>query len=182
MSKIICVDVDDVCAELVSHWLSLYNEEYDDNLSPEDILDWQVSSFVKPECGKDIFKYIRNENIYDGISPVRGALKYTKLLDKKGYRLIYVTFRGGFSLSGRKYEWLNRNGFKVDEKDYIETNDKSLIHADYMIDDNWENVTAFRGHGVLYTRPWNKKYNSVYRVNTWKEFYNHIIEMEKENG
>lgn len=177
--KIVCVDVDDVCADLVPHWISLYNEEYNDTLCPEDMLEWNILNFVKPECGEDIFKYLKGErNIYREISPVKGALKYTKLLKERDYRLVYVTFRGPFSNSGRKFMWLYQNGFVEDEADYIETNDKSLIYADYMIDDNWENVINFRGTGVLYSRPWNNKYNSVFRVNTWREFYDFIVERE----
>ena len=54
--------------------------------------------------------------------------------------------------------------------DYIETRDKSLILADYLIDDNWDNLAFFRGRGILYTQPWNKDNKYPFRINSWNEF------------
>ena len=177
--KTICVDIDDVCASLVPYWLAEYNRDYNDTLKEKDILTWDVSNYVKPECGKKIYNYLSDRNMYDGIEDVTGAVRYTGWLREFGFRLIFVTFRGDFSHSGRKFEWLNNNGFYVEDRDYVETNDKSIIYADYMIDDNYENISNFRGYGVLYTRPWNKHENHYHRVDNWKEFFEFILEKEK---
>jgi len=40
---IIAVDVDDVIIDLVPMWLHFYNNDYKDNLSKNDITDWQVN-------------------------------------------------------------------------------------------------------------------------------------------
>lgn len=54
-NKIFAVDVDDVCLDLNSVWLEDYNQVYNDNLKTEDITDWIITKFVKPECGNKIF-------------------------------------------------------------------------------------------------------------------------------
>lgn len=178
--KIICVDIDDVCANFVPYWLSLYNCDAKDSLKFEDIKDWDVTKFVKPDYKKAIFEYLSLPTLYDNVEPIPGALKYTNLL-KKEFRLVYVTFRGSFKYSGRKFNWLNNNGFDVDERDYIETNDKSLIRGHYIIDDNHDNVTSFSGKRALYDAPWNKNFiafNYDCRVNNWEEFYEFVITEE----
>ena len=52
---IVAVDIDDVIISLVPTWLHLYNKDYKDNLSKNDITDWQIDKFVKPECGINIY-------------------------------------------------------------------------------------------------------------------------------
>ena len=64
---IVAVDIDDVIISLVPTWLHLYNKDYKDNLSKNDITDWQIDKFVKPECGINIYnyKYFYPYNPYD---------------------------------------------------------------------------------------------------------------------
>jgi 5'(3')-deoxyribonucleotidase len=119
--------------------------------------------------------------MYEKIKPIQGSLTYTSKLRELGFRLVYVTFRS-FPHSGRKFEWLNRNGFEVEDKDYIEVNDKSLVRGDYIIDDNFDNVRGFKQVGILYTQPWNKNERYYQRVSTWKELYELIVEREVTRG
>ena len=61
MTKLtVAVDVDDVCADLLTEWLYRYNLEYEDNLTVADVDRWDLSEQVKPECGKKIYNYLRD--------------------------------------------------------------------------------------------------------------------------
>ena len=40
----VAVDVDDTCVVLVGTWLDRYNQDYNDNLKPEDITDWNIGN------------------------------------------------------------------------------------------------------------------------------------------
>lgn len=167
------IDIDDICAQLMTEWLRRYNKDYNDNVTEREILGWGVGNFVKPECGNKMYEYLNDPSIYDNVKTTRGALEGVKQLRKWGHRIVFVTATV-IPSAGRKFKWLNDNGFNVSIKDYIEASDKSLIMADYMFDDRYENVAGFKGTGILMTRPWNK--NQVYhlRVNSWKEFLNII--------
>jgi 5'(3')-deoxyribonucleotidase len=46
---------------------------------------------------------------------------------------------------------------------------KSLIHADYLIDDSINNIKKFKGKGLLFTNPYNKDDTEFTRVNNWGE-------------
>ena len=69
------VDCDDVVISLVPTWLSLYNKDYNDNLTPEQITDWDVGLFVKPECDNKIFYCVYGLDQYwqfnDGTATIR---------------------------------------------------------------------------------------------------------------
>src|SRR5690625_2202655 len=60
---ILC-DVDGVVADLLTEWVRRYNAKYDDDLSPEDITEWEMHRNVKPECGTDIHNFLRMPNLY----------------------------------------------------------------------------------------------------------------------
>ena len=170
---IIACDIDDVILNLMSSWLHIYNKEFNHDLKPEDITDWDVSSFVKPEAKQKIYEYIDNKEVFHNANPVKGALSGIRKLKEWGFRIIYVTANNPFNV---KQEWLNRNGFMNENIDFVQAYDKSLIHANYLLDDKLENCVNFKyGQPWLFSKPWNLKYNFSNRINGWDEFIN-IIE------
>lgn len=186
---IILVDIDEVVADLLTTWLECYNVDWHDDLTREDITDWELAKFVKPECGRQIYNYIQDKNIdlYYAVVPVLGALDGIDLLRILGHRVVFVTSE---DFKGNKFDWLTRYGFTDCRRDYVVSVDKNLIRGDILIDDNCDNVANFRNRGFLFTAPWNTKYklldelsvNQHYNRNTrvygWKDIVSKIKMME----
>lgn len=150
---IIAFDVDDVLADLVPTWLERYNKDYDDNLSPEDITDWDITQFVKTDCGKKIYDYL-TPDLYDDIKAIPGALLAVQSARKVGHVIFCTSCLGRHA--GRKFKWLNDHGFEVKQEDYIECANKGLIKADVLIDDRPKNLIDFQGqYKILMTQYWN---------------------------
>lgn len=170
--KVIALDVDDVCADLLSEWLRLYNLDYNDNLLPENIWDWDLSKCVKPVCGRSIYKYLHKANLYDGVKPFEGAREAVYTLLSKGHRVVYVTACVQDTMD-QKLEWLLHHCFltkKNYRRDFIAAGDKSLIMADYLFDDRPLNVETFKwGTGVLVERPHNRDCKWPHRVRSLAE-------------
>lgn len=167
MTYTIAVDVDDVVLDLMPKWLSWYNLDFDDNLRVDDITDWDITKFVKEEAKDKIYNYVRNKEVFESACPVVSAwagIEYFKLLK---HRVIFVTANNPQDV---KYQWLFENGFVDRTEDFVVAKDKSLIFADYMIDDSYDNVRSFCGERAwLMTKPWNAKFNWNYRVNNWSQ-------------
>jgi len=154
--KRILVDVDCVVADLMPTWLGLYNAEYTDNLSVSQIIRWGMEEFVKPECGKKIYDYLRFHNLYDDVKPIDGAITSVHWLRRHGYDIRFVTS----GVHPGKAEWLGQHGLLIGEfplysPDFVVSHDKSIIHADIMIDDNIKNCNEFSGLSILFGQPWN---------------------------
>lgn len=162
--KIIAFDIDDVILNLVPHWIGKYNIDFNDNVKVDDILDWDISKYVR--CGKDIYNYLL-PSLYENIPLVEGSILGVGEIRKLA-RVIFVTSNAG-NCSGIKFHTLNKYGFDVNKKDYFECEDKSLIASDYLIDDNDSNVQNAYGQGILFTRPWNRSSLSTPRVGNWFE-------------
>lgn len=168
--SVIC-DIDGVLANIIIPWLKRYNLDYEDNLVPDNITDWNTHLFVKESCGDKIYDYIKDPSLYDEVLPIENALTAVNLLRDQGQRILFVTaFEPGFSYA--KYDWLIKYGFLTDKNDYFECNDKKMIKAGCLIDDNIQNVSTFSELGILYSAPWNIKYDYRYRLSGW----NKIIE------
>lgn len=176
---IIASDVDEVTAFLMPVWLNWYNKDYDDFLKVSDIYDWNLEKFVKPECGKQIYKYLNEPSLYDNVKPIEGSLESVEWLRDRGHRVVFVTSCGINRASGRKFEWLNDNGYKVLPEDYYEMRDKSLLRADVLFDDGYHNVKNFIGAGVLYNYNWNIDFDWHNRVSNWQKFLKFIEYYER---
>lgn len=161
------IDVDDVTCDLMTEWLSRYNKDYDDNLKKENITDWDISRFVKPECGKKIYKYVEDPSIYDHCKPIEGSLNAINQLRKAG-RAIFVT-SWNIGIAGRKYTWLKDHGYIDSIDDYFEAHDKNMIKFDILIDDGFHNFKS-KYSGLLFSQPWNMKLDHYRRINNWEEF------------
>jgi 5'(3')-deoxyribonucleotidase len=177
MSKIVAIDTDGVIADLHSVWLDLYNKDYNDNLKKKDIVDWEIHNFVKSICGIKIYDYLRLSNLYDMVKPIKGSLSAIRKLRSLGHRIIFPTscVPGSWGL---KYEWLIKNKFIDTPKDYMEVADKSLVRANYLIDDYWGNLDTFKGYPVLFSQPWNIKYQNSKKylhANNWEKILEYFV-------
>jgi 5'-nucleotidase len=176
----VLIDVDDTICDFVSIWLECYGADYNHKLTKEDILTWDLSHYVKPECGIKVYDYLKmdNLNLYYCVSPIDGALEGIKRIEDLGHKIVFVT---AMDYRNRKAEWLVVNGFfpVYSNRDYVVSEDKSLIRGDLLIDDNCDNVISFGCEKAwLFTQPWNKCCH-LDRVNNWDEI---IRRLEKFNG
>ena len=165
--KTIAVDVDDVVISFLPILIAMHNKDYENKLEIEQITDWNLLKFVDEKCGKNIYNYIESPDIYNTAKPIKDSLWGVNTLRSLGYRVIYVTVN---NYGNAKYRWLLNYGYMNTGKDFVVTEDKSLIMANTLLDDNFENIQNFRGDGWLMTYPWNLKYKHINRVKNWKDF------------
>jgi 5'(3')-deoxyribonucleotidase len=169
---IVALDVDDVCLDLINTLLVLYNRDFQDTLKRDDITDWTLANFVKDEAKNIIYKYFDKPYVFSIAPPVEGSLEGIGKLRNMGFRIIFITANNP---EGIKEKWLFDHGFMEDHKDFYQAYDKSLIHANILLDDKYQNARDFRyGEGWLLTRPWNKKYEYSPRISNWDDFISKI--------
>jgi len=178
MTKTIGCDVDDLVANLIKTWLYVSNLEYNDFAKEEDIKTWAIADYVK--CGQDIYKYLKQPELYDMIEPVEGAKTGVDSLRSLGFKIVFITASTP-EQSGRKYRWLCEHSMIQNRKEYVEAIDKSLILVDYLIDDNPDNGISTKGQGIVFTKEWNKTLTGYPKVNNWNDIVKYFInEKNKE--
>lgn len=175
--KRILLDVDAVVADLHKVWLKRYNSEYDDKLRVEDIVDWDMTKFVKPECGNKIYDYLSEDDLYENVQPIDGAVASIHWLRQHNYDVVFCTS----GVQPGKIIWLHNHGLLWGEfwrfaKDVVIASDKTLIKGDIIIDDNPKNCEQFAGKSILFAQPWNLNSSSSanFRAENWPDVIQYL--------
>jgi len=171
MEIVFAIDVDSVLANIVDPWLESYNRDFNDNLTRQDLKTWDIHQYAKHECSKEkFFSYIKEDDFYDGVQPVPFAVEAMNFMwEQVNRRVIYVT-DSSFTIPGAKADWLQAHGFPFDKKNYFECADKSLIAADYLVDDAPHNLENAFSEAIAYSQPWNADVESALRIDNWTRF------------
>lgn len=166
--KTIAVDVDWVLAKLLDKWLRTYNAIFNDNLVPDDITTWNLVEHVKEEAKPfalnifDIHKFYRDLEVVSDSQRVLEKLSET-------YEIIIVTDPYTRMSYKSKHDWLEENFPFIPKKNYVFTGNKSIVKADYLIDDGVHNLESFSGTPILYDSPYSQKEDRFYRVKNWQD-------------
>ena len=161
---IIACDADGVTCNLHEPWLRRYNRDYGDSLTVADWKGWNIHRFVKPECGKKIYDYLHDPDLYEEVQPIDGALEGVRALRAAGHQVIFST-SCAWGMTDQKAEWFRRYGFIEGERtamlpeEFIPVMDKLHIDADLLIDDRAETVRRWvelkQKRALLFLYPWN---------------------------
>lgn len=155
-SVIIGVDLDDVCWEFVAPLLKKYNLMYDDNVEYEDITDWDIHKFLKPEC-KNIFRELATEGFFEELFIPVSTVGWLSALNEIA-NIKFVTAASSYTIPWR-HDLLKRELDFFEDDMLVKLTDKKLISYDYFVDDNPDNCKAVEFFDMALTfqiaRPWN---------------------------
>lgn len=172
MLKII-VDLDGTIADIITHWLQKYNEDYDDNLQEEDIKDYGTHNFTKFECGTKIYDYIGKEGFFLNARPELDGCELINKLHDKGHLIYFATKTPLNSKTGHweKCQWVDLHLPRIGKERVISIRNKGLLAGDVLIEDYYKNFEGFPGLRILIDRPWNRHIdnNGFVRCKTWKD-------------
>jgi 5'(3')-deoxyribonucleotidase len=169
----VLIDLDDVLNNLLSNWISLYNQKYNDNLSEDSILDWDITKYVKPECGILIFDLLKTPGLLSKtVQPKTDSIKVTQMLSKY-YELYIVTACTYPENIIEKFKWVSTHFPHIDTENIITAKNKGLIVGDYIIDDYENNLIASKCmKKLLFYHPHNSCKeipDDIIRVSDWNE-------------
>jgi 5'(3')-deoxyribonucleotidase len=77
-----------------------------------------------------------------------------------------------------KYEWLKEHFPFLSEMNFVFCGDKSIIHADYLIDDSIRHFEKFSGQGILFTSPYNRNETGYVRVKNLQEVKDYFLKKD----
>jgi 5'(3')-deoxyribonucleotidase len=165
----IAIDMDDVIADTIGHYLRLYNADFGRNLQREDLNGKHVFASVPPEDVPRVRQYFQKESFFSEIDVMPGSQEVVKALASR-YEVFVATAAMEVPDSFTpKFRWLQQHFPFVAANNIVFCGDKSIIHADFLIDDNVRHFARFQGEGILFTAPHNGHETRWRRVNGWQE-------------
>ena len=166
--KRIAIDMDEVIADAVEKHLRLFNRDFNENITISDIQGTHLTQ-LRPHKEHAILNYFTDPTFFRDLRVIEDSQKVIRELSDH-YEIFITTAAMEVPASfTAKYEWLKQHFPFLSELNFVFCGDKSIIHADYLIDDNVKHFKRFCGQGILFTAPHNIREEGYVRVNSWKE-------------
>ncbi|RUS46050.1 5'-3'-deoxyribonucleotidase [Cohnella sp. AR92] len=175
----IAIDMDEVIADFAPKHLRLFNRDYKENLTAKDLMGTRLRE-LRPQLEKEIVAYLEDPAFFRDLEVMKDSQRVIRELSEQ-YEIFITTAAMEFPTSfNAKYEWLKQHFPFLNEMNFVFCGDKSIIHADYLIDDNARHFQRFKGQGILFTAPHNINETGYHRVNNWLEIREHFLRASEE--
>ncbi|WP_152394201.1 5' nucleotidase, NT5C type [Paenibacillus guangzhouensis] len=166
--KRIAIDMDEVIADTLTTHLEWYNRDYQDELKVSELEGMNLVQ-ARPNARQAIESYYDREDFFRNIKVMAHSQEVLRELSEH-YEIYITTAAMEVPASFQaKYEWLLEHFDFLNAMNFVFCGDKSIIRADYMVDDNVNQLRAFEGQGILFTAPRNVHETGYVRVNNWLE-------------
>ncbi|MFC5653458.1 5'-3'-deoxyribonucleotidase [Paenibacillus solisilvae] len=170
----IAIDMDEVVADFNSKHLRVFNHDYNENLTLNDLMGTRLR-VLRPHLQNEIFAYLDDPAFFRDLDVMKDSQQVIKELSEQ-YEVFITTAAMEVPASfTAKYEWLKEHFGFINEMNFVFCGDKSIIRADYLIDDNTRHFQGFAGQGILFTSPHNINESGYVRVNNWLEVRNYFL-------
>jgi 5'(3')-deoxyribonucleotidase len=161
--------MDEVMADTMARYLELYNADFGMELTADHFHGHHVFEVIDPAHRARAYEYFGREDFFAEIPVMPGSAEVVRELTEQ-YEVFITTAAMDVPCSfNAKFHWLQRHFAFIPTSQIVFCGDKSIIAADYMIDDNVRHLGNFRGQPVLYTAPHNVHETRFPRVNNWEE-------------
>jgi 5'(3')-deoxyribonucleotidase len=172
----IAIDMDEVLADTLTKHLAIYNLEHGDSLTKRDLEGKKIYDAVRAERREQVREYPRAKDFFRDIPVMPGSRDVLdRLLDR--YEVFITTAAMEFPTSFvAKYEWIKEHFPFFPDSHIVFCGDKSIIAADFLIDDNARHFERFSGEGLLFTAPHNLFETRYPRLNNWQDVRERFLE------
>jgi 5'(3')-deoxyribonucleotidase len=161
--------MDEVMADALAEHLLRYNRDHEEKLTLEDLHGKKLWDVVAVDRHNALEAYLRSEDFFESLEVMPESQRVMRLLQQK-YEVFIATAAMEVPTSfHQKFRWLERHFPFLPPSHIVYCGDKSIIRADYLIDDNPRQLRRFQGEGILFTSPHNIAVKGFQRVNDWLE-------------
>lgn len=156
---VFAIDCDEVLRQTLDHMLDLYNKHFNAKKTRSDITDFKCeNSFpeIQEATGMTASQWFfqeHGEELFLNTEPFPHIKEDIETLRKYG-KVIILTYQKSYANKIQTLQWLEKHGIECDGVCFLK--DKTLLTADYLIDDNDWNFSGSKvKHGILINAPYN---------------------------
>lgn len=169
----IAVDMDEVIADAFGKMLRAYNERTGANITREQIaergIDGTFTGTLTPELKAELDRMCHQDDFFADLELVEGSQEALRELSEHYEIFIASAAMDVPSSFDAKFKWLQQHFSFIPPSHYVFCGDKSILLADYLIDDRPRHFDHFVGTGILFTAPHNARRDAPLRANNWRD-------------
>ena len=167
--KRICVDMDEVMADALAEHLARYNREFNATLTKADLLGKRFWQIVPESHHASLDELLRAADFFEDLDVMPDSPRVMAELQRHYEIFIASAAMEVPNSFNPKFRWLKRHFPFIPHTHIVFCGDKSILRADYLIDDNTRQLERFQGTGILYDAPHNVAVTGYTRVRNWLE-------------
>jgi 5'(3')-deoxyribonucleotidase len=161
--------MDEVMADALSEHIDRYNKHYGENVTMEDLAGKWLWDVVSSDRHHILESQLRSPDFFEVLEVMPESQRVMRALQKK-YEVFIATAAMEVPTSfDQKYRWLEKYFPFIPTSHIVYCGDKSILLADYLIDDNPRQLRRFQGEGILFSSPHNLGVKGFRRVKNWLE-------------
>jgi 5'(3')-deoxyribonucleotidase len=177
--QIIAVDMDEVIADALGEHLLRYNRDFPQDfpqpVTPADLQGKWLWDYVPQHRLKALENYILSDDFFRVLGVMQDAQRVLERLQDR-YEVYIATAAMEVPRSfTAKYHWLAEHFPFIPTTHIVFCGNKSILRADFLIDDNPRQLRLFEGsamgdhkpEGILFSSPANAHVTGFRRANDW---------------
>ena len=165
----IAVDMDEVMADALTEHLERYNSLFDTTITKQDLHGFHLREIIPAENRHLTEQLVHTEDFFADLAVMPGAQEVLKRLSQEHEIFITTAAMEVPKSFNAKYKWLREHFPFLSPMNYVFCGAKHIIAADYLIDDNAHHFKKFKGVGLLFDAPHNRRVQGYRRVKNWHE-------------
>lgn len=164
----IAIDMDGVMADTTQQTINWYAQRYGVQVDKATLYGLPETTGFPHE--KEVIRSFLFEPGFFRTKPViKDSQEVIRALQDK-HEVFIVSAAMEFPPSlGEKLEWLGEYFPFISWQHIVFCGSKTIVQADYMIDDHVKNLQPFQGQGLMFTAPHNVHVTDFKRVDTWQD-------------
>ncbi len=173
----IAIDMDEVLADTAAHQLAWYERDFGPGPTAAELHGSHLAAQVPAAHRARIVEHLHHPNFFRDIPIMPGAVEAVRALSER-YELFVASAAMEHPVSfAAKFEWLREFFPMIPPSHCVFCGDKSIIGADYLLDDSPYQLVRFRGTPLIFTAVHNVHETRFQRVADWPDAVTQLLAM-----
>jgi 5'(3')-deoxyribonucleotidase/uncharacterized protein with PQ loop repeat len=173
----IAIDMDEVMADALTEHLRRYNGAFGTTITAADLSGRHLEECI-PEAHREAAEAMLDASFFEDLAVLPDCRQVVSELADR-YEVFIASAAMDVPCSfDAKYRWLRRHFPFIPPSHIVFCGDKTIVDADYLIDDRPRHFAKFRGQALLFSAPHNAGETRYTRVASWKEVREHFARLD----
>jgi 5'(3')-deoxyribonucleotidase len=173
----IAIDMDEVMADALTEQLRRYNAAHGTRITPAELSGRHLEQCIPP-AHRAAAEAMFDASFFADLAVLPDCQEVVRELADR-----YDVFIASAAMDvprsfDAKYRWLQRHFPFIPPSQIVFCGDKTIVDADYLIDDRPHHFANFKGQGLLFSAPHNARETRYTRVASWNEVREHFARLD----
>jgi len=165
----IAIDMDEVLADTLTHYVAHYNSEFAENITRADLEARKLADIIPSDRRARLRHYALSPGFFRDIPPMPGSAEVFAELRER-YEVFIATAAMEFPSSfNEKFAWIKVHFPDFPESHIVFCGDKGILSADFLLDDSPRQLARFTGKPFLFSAPHNRNEVRFPRLHDWAD-------------